>query len=190
VSLPPITTAEELFAYPEHDRYELVRGTLRVCEPPGGVHGRLATRVASLLHAYVERHNLGTVLVEAGFVLRQRPDTVRGPDISFVGRARMTPEQVPEEFIAGTPDLAIEILSPDDRGPGIEEKLADYFEAGARLVWVVDPRRRVITVHHPDRSSIHRTSRDMLDGEDVVPGFHCSVAEVFGIPPGSREETA
>jgi Uma2 family endonuclease len=184
VSLPPITTAEELFAYPDRDRYELVRGALRVCEPPGGVHGRLATRLTYLLHAHVDRHDLGTVLVESGYVLRRRPDTVRGPDISFVSRARMTPEQVPEQFIPGTPDLAIEILSPDDRAREIEEKLADYFEAGARLVWVVDPRRQSIVIHYPDRRSLLRTPSDVLDGEDVVPGFRCSVAEVFGIRDG------
>jgi Uma2 family endonuclease len=181
VSLPPITTAEGLFDSPDRERYELVRGTLRVCEPPGGVHGRLATRLAYLLHAHVERHGLGTVLVETGYVLQRSPDTVRGPDISFVSTARMRPERIPAQFIPGTPDLAVEILSPDDRPSDIAEKLTDYFGAGARLVWVVDPQGQAVDVHYPDRPSDRLMPSDTLDGEDVVPGFRCGVAEVFGV---------
>jgi Uma2 family endonuclease len=144
------------------------------------VHGRLATRLTHLLHAHVERHDLGTVLVESGYVLQRKPDTVRGPDISFVRKERMAPEQIPEQFIPGTPDLAIEILSPEDRAGEVQEKLKDYFSAGTRLVWVVDPRRRYVTVHCPDRPSVLIAENDELDGEDVVPGFRCSVADVFG----------
>jgi len=184
MSLPPITTAEELFAHPDRDRYELVRGALRVCEPPGGVHGRLAVRLSYLLHAHVERHDLGTVLVESGYVLQRRPDTVRGPDISFISRARMAPDQIPVQFIPGTPDLAIEVLSPDDRPGEIAERLTDYFAAGARRVWVVDPRRQCMVIHYPDRRPVELGTGDVLDGEDVVPGFRCRVAEVFGVEAG------
>jgi len=189
MSLPPITTAEELFAHPDRDRYELVRGRLRVCEPPGGVHGRLAMRLGYLLHAHVEGHNLGTVLVESGYVLQRRPDTVRGPDISFVSRARMTPDQIPEQFIPGTPDLAIEILSPDDRPGEIRERLADYFGAGTRRVWVVDPRGRCIVIHTPEGRARRLGTSDVLEGEDVVPGFRCAVAEVLGLPAADARET-
>jgi Uma2 family endonuclease len=138
-------------------------------------------RLGHLLHAHVERCGLGVVLVEAGYILRRRPDTVRGPDISFVASTRMAPDQVPEAFIAGAPDLAVEILSPDDRSPDLEGKVADYFEAGARLVWIVEPRRRRIEIRAPHRATRVASLGDTLDGEDVVPAFSCSVAEVFGV---------
>jgi Uma2 family endonuclease len=178
--VPPVTTAEQLYALPDRKRYELDRGALRVREPPGGVHGRVATRLAHLLHGHVERHDLGTVLVQAGYVLARSPDTVRGPDLSFVGKARMTAEQVPETFIPGTPDLAVEILSPEDRPGEIDEKVADYLRARARQVWIVDPRHHGIVIHYPGRPALALRRADTLTGDDVVLGFACPVAEVFG----------
>jgi Uma2 family endonuclease len=180
LSPPPSLTAEELYAHPDRKRFELVGGRLRVREPVGGAHGRLAVRLAALLHAHVVRHGLGTVMVEAGYVLRRRPDTVRGPDVSFLSAARVAQADIPDRFINGTPDLAVEILSPEDRTGSLEEKLMDYFDAGVRLVWVADPRRRRIEVIHPDRRSMLLTASDALEGEDVVPGFRCPVAEVLG----------
>lgn len=174
-------TAEELFASPRRRDHELVSGVLHVSEPPGGVHGRLATRLAHRLHAHVEQQGLGTVLVETGYVLRRDPDTVRGPDISFVRTARIPPHDIPEHFIDGPPDLAVEILSPDGRSAEMQEKLRDYFAGGTRMVWVVDPDRRRVTVWRGDGAAARIAALgEELDGEDVVPGFRCPVAEVFG----------
>jgi Uma2 family endonuclease len=121
-----LVTAEELFNYPDPKRYELVRGVPRVSEPPGGVHGRLAVKLGGRLDEHVTRLGLGTVLVEAGYVLERGPDTVRGPDVSFVSTARLPPDRIPEQFISGPPDLAVEILSPGDRWAETEEKVADW----------------------------------------------------------------
>jgi Uma2 family endonuclease len=172
-------TAEELFQYPDAKYYELVRGVPRVCEPPGGVHGRIAGSIVAHLRNHVERLGLGTVLVESGYVLQRAPDTVRGPDVSFVSLARLPPEQIPEQFIPGAPDLAVEILSPSSRWSEVEEKIADYFAAGARLVWVVDPGERRAIVRYPDRPPRVVAAGESLDGEDVVPGFALAVAELF-----------
>jgi Uma2 family endonuclease len=173
-------TAEQLSTYPDRERYELVRGVPRVCEPPGGVHGRLAARMAARLSEHVERHGLGTVLVEAGYVVRRGPDTVRGPDVSFISGSRLAPDQIPDRFIPGAPDLAIEILSTSSRWPEVEEILADYFASGARMVWVVEPPARRIIVRHPDRPPKVLAGDDVLEGEDVVPGFHLAASELFG----------
>jgi len=172
-------TAEELFQDPDSKYYELVRGVPRVCEPPGGVHGRIAGSIVAHLRNHVERLGLGTVLVESGYVLQRAPDTVRGPDVSFVSLARLPPEQIPEQFIPGAPDLAVEILSPSSRWSEVEEKIADYFAAGARLVWVVDPGERRAIVRYPDRPPRVVAAGESLDGEDVVPGFALAVAELF-----------
>lgn len=179
-SVARLVTAEELSSSPDGERYELVRGVPRVCEPPGGVHGRLAARIASLLGDHVERLALGTVLVETGFLLRKSPDTVRGPDVSFVSASRLAPDRIPDQFISGAPDLAIEILSPGDRWPEVEETLADYFAGGGRLVWVVEPIERRVIVRYPDRPPRILRGSDVLDGADVIPGFRLSAADLFG----------
>ncbi len=136
-------------------------------------------RLGALLDHHVRAVGLGTVLVEAGYLLRRMPDTVRGPDISFLSVARLPPDQIPEAFIPGAPDLAVEIISPGSQWSEIQEKVADYLAGGARLVWLVDPRARRIVVHYPDRPPGVLTDRDRLDGEDVVPGFSLPVAELL-----------
>lgn len=174
-----VVTAEELFELPDAKHYELVRGVPRVCEPPGGAHGRLALQLGALLNEHVERLGLGTVLVAAGYVLRRKPDTVRGPDISFVSVARPPPGQIPETFIPGAPDLAVEIISPSSRWSEVEEKVADYLAGGARLVWLVDAGERQVIVRYPDRPPAVLRENDSLEGEDVVPGFTLPVAELL-----------
>ena len=182
-ALPPSVcsamTAEELLPHPAYRCGELVGGALRVSEPPGWAHGRLAVLIARLLDSYVERHRLGAVVVEAGYLLSRNPDTVRGPDVSFVVAARVSPGQT-KAFFAGAPDLAVEILSPFDSSSDVQEKVVDYLQAGARLVWLVDPESASITVHHPGQPPRVARGGDLLDGEDVVPGFQCQVSELFG----------
>jgi Uma2 family endonuclease len=175
-----LITAEELAEYPDAKYWELVRGVPRVCEPPGGLHGLLAVKLAARLHEHAERLGLGSVLVEAGYVLRRGPDTVRGPDISFISAARLPSDQIPEQFIPGAPDLAIEIVSPSTRWSEVEEKVADYLAAGTRLVWVVDPRERRVVVRYPDRPPKLVGTGNVLEGEDVLPGFTLDLQVLFG----------
>lgn len=170
-------TADELFHRPDHDRYELVAGALRVSEPPGGIHGQLAARLCHRLTGFVEAHRLGVVLVESGFILHRGPDTVRGPDLSFVASGRLP--AVPASFVPLAPDLAVEIRSPDDRPAAVAEKVADYLDAGTRLVWVVDPAVRQVTVFRPDGSTTGLGDSDWLDGEAVLPGFRCRISDVL-----------
>ena len=177
-----LITAEELSRYSSPRRYELVRGVPRVSEPPGGLHGRIALKLGARLDEHVTRLGLGTVLVEAGYLLERGPDTVRGPDVSFLSAARLPRDRIPEQFIAGAPDLAVEILSPGDRWAEVEQKVADYLAAGARLIWLIDPRNLRVTVRYADRLSRVLTERDTLDGEEVVPGFALELALLFGTP--------
>jgi Uma2 family endonuclease len=174
-----VVTAEELFEQPDSRYRELVRGVPRVFEPPGGLHGWIAARLAARLAAHVERLGLGSVLVEAGYIVQRGPDTVRGLDVSFISAGRLPPERLPEQFIPGAPDLAIEILSPSDRWSDVEEKIADYFGAGARLVWVVDPGEGRVIVRYPDRPPRIVPAAGTLEGEEVVPGFALPLPELF-----------
>lgn len=170
-------TADELVTLPDDDmRHELVRGVHRVIPPPGARHGLVAARLAELLRQ--SAGPLGVVLVETGFVLSRDPDTVRAPDVAFVRAARIPPAGVPDGYIEGAPDLAVEIVSPSDTLYEVEEKVAEFLAAGARLVWVVNPRRRTVTAHAPGAGPVVAGEGDTLGGGDVLPGFGHRVAEL------------
>jgi Uma2 family endonuclease len=168
-----LMTAEELLVSADGHHPELVRGVLQVHKPPGKPLGWLAWRIVRRLDPYVEQHRLGSILIKSGYILQRGPDTVRGPDISFIRETPVPLDRIPKGYVEGPPDLAIEILSPDHRPAELSERLADYFAGGTRLVWVVDMARRRIVVHRPDGPPTTLQMSDTLDGEDVLPGFRC-----------------
>ena len=106
------------------------------------------------------------------------PDTVRAPDVAFISKARFTPP--PEEaFWPGAPDLAVEIVSPGDTIREIDEKVKAWMDAGARMVWVLNPAWRAATVYRSATEIKTLTEKDELSGEDVVPGFRHPLGELF-----------
>ncbi|PYP39111.1 MAG: Uma2 family endonuclease [Gemmatimonadetes bacterium] len=175
-----LMTAEELLAANVTDkRTELVRGVLVVREPAGGRHGRAVMKLAIRLGVHVEREGAGHLFAaETGFTLARGPDTVRAPDIAFVRRERL-PSSVPVGFPELAPDLVVEVLSPDDRPGETLAKVGDWLEAGARLVWVIDPQGRNARVYRADGSQTSVSEADHLEGEDVLPGFRCELASIF-----------
>lgn len=178
----PRLTVDEFLGMPEEDVYrlELVRGQV-VREPaPGRRHGMLSVILASALHQYASARNLGDVLVNTGFVLSRTEHTVRVPDISFVSVARPVSEPGPESLLEGPPGLAVEVLSPSNRAGEMREKVDDYFAAGCPLVWVVDPRRRKVTVHRPGEQATSLSVSDVLNGDPVLPGFRLPLGQLFG----------
>jgi Uma2 family endonuclease len=130
------------------------------------------------LGEYVEPRKLGTILAaETGFLLSRDPDTVRAPDVAFV-RAEREPGPI-RGYFPGAPDLAVEVLSPEDRPGPVAEKVAEWLAAGALEVWVVDPRERTVTVHEPHRESRVVDESERLRGGEVLPGFELEVREIF-----------
>ncbi len=180
--MPPAAplTAEELLARSIPDkRVELVRGVLIVREPAGYAHGRVAMNLAVRLATYVESAAAGQVFAaETGFTLARGPDTVRAPDIAFVRRDRL-PDPVTQGFPDLAPDLVVEVLSPDDRPGEVLAKVADWLTAGTPLVWTVDPQRRVARIYRHDGSETVVTAAGALEGEDVLPGFSCSLVSIL-----------
>jgi Uma2 family endonuclease len=174
-------TADDLYEHPMRDYSELVLGQLRVSEPPGGEHGDIAARLLVRLHVHVAAARLGIVLVESGFLLRRAPDTVRGPDVSFVADGRLAGAKLPSSYLPFAPDVAAEVLSPNDRYAEVAEKIDDYLKAGTKLVWVIDPRVRMVTIHRPDRAMKRLSDAGFLEGEEVVPGFRCPIIDI--LPP-------
>jgi Uma2 family endonuclease len=174
-------TAEELFETPGTDYgYELVKGELIRMSPPGGIHGVLTAKLTKLLINYVDLHRLGLVCAgEPGFILFRNPDTVRAPDVAFISKDRIPPEGAPTGYWPFAPDLAVEVVSPGDRYEEIQEKIADYFHSGTRLVWIVEPKNRTVAVYNSLTEARILTESDALEGGNVIPGFSCLVAEIF-----------
>lgn len=174
-------TAEELLRY-RHEPYrqELVEGRLHEMEPPGAEHGVVAMRIGSLLMRHVEEADLGLAFAsETGFLLASDPDTVRAPDAAFVSRARVEEIGIPRGYWPGPPDLAIEVVSPNDRHSDVEGKALHWLEAGARAVVVVDPPRRTATVYRGARDIRVLQADELLDLDDVVPGWSPPVGAFF-----------
>lgn len=175
-------TADELLAMPDDGyHYELVKGELRMAPPPGSEHGEITMNLAGPLYQHVKSNNLGVVYAaETGFKLESNPDTVRAPDVAFVRRERVNQTGRLPGYGSGAPDLAVEVLSPSDRTIEVEEKVAEWLEGGARMVWVVSPKLHTVTVYRSLTDIVTLTEKDKLDGGDVVPGFQMNVAEIFG----------
>jgi Uma2 family endonuclease len=177
-----LLTADDLLRMPDDEmRHELVRGELRTMPPAGFEHGWVAGRAFLLLSQFVDVHRSGWVLAaETGFHIFRDPDTVRAPDVAFVAARRIPAGNLPRSFPQLAPDLVVEVVSPGDTNREVESKVDDWLEAGVRLAWVVHPARRTATVYGPDLEPSVLGEADDLDGGDVLPGFTCSVRELFG----------
>jgi len=160
-----VTTAEQLFGY-AHEPYqqELIAGRLHEMEPPGAEHGMVATRIARLLDAHVQQADLGIVFAsEVGFHLAHDPDTVRAPDVAFISRERVEKTGIPRGYWPGPPDVAIEVVSSNDRRADVDGKALDWLDARARAVVVVDPELRVATVYRARDDIRVCTAGELLD---------------------------
>ena len=172
-------TIDEFARIPDDDfKYELVSGVVHRMNPVGGLHGVIVARVVSALLDWAEEHHAGAVMTETGFVLTTGPDTVRAPDVSFVRRERFPAGGLPTSFWNGAPDLAVEVLSPDDRSADVAAKVREYLSHGVMLVWVVDPSARTVTVHSA-AAPMTLTRHQLLEGGTVLPGFEVPVSRLF-----------
>jgi len=163
-------------------RYELVKGELLRMSPTGDEHGDVTMALASPLYQYVKSNDLGKVYAaETGFKLESNPDTVRAPDIAFVRKERIQETGRIRGFRGGAPDLAVEVMSPGDSKREMAEKTREYFSGGARMVWIVNPKSRTVTVYRSPSNATTLTENDTLNGGDVVSGFQIAVAEIFAV---------
>lgn len=173
-----LVTAEEL-ERSARPRCELVEGRLVEMSPVSFDHGRVVLQFGSLLHSYVNRLQLGAVGTEVGFKLASNPDTVRGPDLAFIRRDRLAAIRH-RGFVDGSPDLAIEVLSPEDRPGEVRRKIDEYLTRGASLVIIADPEAKTIDLHRQDVPVTRLTDADaVLELDDVIPGFRCTLSQIF-----------
>ena len=173
-------TSEDLLRLNIQDkRSELVRGVLVVREPAGYQHGDVAMQLGIVIGGFVRQHQLGrTFAAETGFTLRRNPDTVRAGDVAFISRDRLL-DPATRGFADIAPDLVVEVLSPDDRPGEVLAKVSDWLTAGTRLVWVIDPVRRSGCAYRADGGVALLGATDVLDGEDILPGFTCVLESVL-----------
>ncbi len=177
-----LITAEEFARMPDPadgSKQELVRGVIVTMLPPGFRHGVCHNKVAFLLTAHVLATRCGRITVETGVVTERDPDTVRGPDVAFWSVERLPMDQTPEVYPDVAADLVVEIQSPSSRRQTTQDKIREYLDRGVRMVWIVDPEQRTVTVYRQPGEG-HLFWHDVtLTGEDVLPGFQCRVAEFF-----------
>ncbi len=178
-STAPVT-GEELLRMSWLNPCELVCGRIVRMTPTNPTHGRIEANVAAALRAFVRTQNLGVVMAgEVGIFTTRNPDTVRAADVLFLSHERDALRTRRDGFLEVAPDLVVEILSPTDRPDAVRRKLDEYFAAGVRMAWVIDPATRTVRVHRPNGDVRSVAAGEVVAGDDVLPGFVLPVDEVF-----------
>ena len=173
-------TPEDLLAMPDGKGYELVNGEL-VGHEMGMESNWVATRLASRIDRVCEARRAGWVLTaEAGYqCFPHDPGRVRKPDVSFIRQGRLPGGVLPKGWARIHPDLAVEVVSPNDLADELDEKLDDYEKAGVPLIWVIYLGSRTVMVYRADGTVGRLREEEELSGEDVIPGFRCRVREIL-----------
>jgi Uma2 family endonuclease len=177
-----LITAEQFFDLPEPtdgSKQELVRGEVVTMPNPGFEHGEVQLQVGFLIKSFLKANPIGRAVTESGTVTERKPDTVRGPDVSFYSAARLPLGQRVQKYHTEVPDLCAEVVSPSNSLRKLKDKAKEYLFAGVRAVWIVDPEDRTVTIVTEPLESRVLEAGATLDGGDVLPGFSCKVAEFF-----------
>jgi Uma2 family endonuclease len=180
---PGTATEADLLRLVERDKRlcELIDGTL-VEKPVGMFESRIAANLIAELTPYVNRNDLGGVSGEASTLRMSSTGRIRLPDVAFISKARDPTTWIAVPTLA--PDLAVEVLSESNTKEEIDQKLREYFASGTRLAWIIDPRGRTVAVYHgPDLPTVILQETDMLDGEQVIPGFSMPISMLFNRVP-------
>ncbi len=166
-------------AEPDELSYELDEGELVVMTKPRPLHNRIVISLTFELQAFVKSNPVGEVFNSDNFYVLS-PNTKRAPDVSFL-RAERAKQIDPNADIPGAPDLAVEVLSPNDTVSAMRRKIRQYFAAGAQIVWVVYPETREVEVwREPARAQIILQETDLLDAPELLPGFSLRIGTLFG----------
>lgn len=175
-----LTTAVELAQMPDAALYELIEGELVQMSPTKRTHGRYEYRFSRLLGEFIEKHNLGEVMVgEIGMFIRRKPDTVRAADVLFISHERLAAEPEDDGYLTVPPELVVEILSPSESWSMVRRKLADYFEMGVTVVAIVDAEQETVTLFRSptELTELHRD--DTLTLPDILPDFALPLSNLF-----------
>ena len=181
MSTKTLLTGEDLWKIvADGSRYELSRGELVPMTPVGIRHATVVSNLDRMLGGHVKEKGLGIVGPEGGFYLSRNPDTLRAPDVAFISKERLEKAGgIPEKFADFPPDLAVEVLSPEDTVSAIQKKVEEYLAAGVPLIWVVDPANQKVTVYRSLQDVKILSTEQELEGGEVIPGFRAKIAQIF-----------
>lgn len=187
-AIKTVYTPDDLLTMPDGDWYELVDGQL-VERKMSVLSSFVAGLIFQLLSGHCRAKRLGWVLPEGTSFqcFPQAPRRVRRADTAFIAGDRLTPAEVAQQgHCTVAPDLAVEVVSPKDLAYEVDQKVAEWLEAGVRLVWVVNPRTQFVRVCRADGTDVRLGVGDELTGGDVLPDFRCRVAELFDLSGGTE----
>lgn len=175
-----VWTDEEFMALSsDGGHYELVNGELIDMGNSGMEHGYLASILSFYLSGYIISRKLG-VICDSSTAFTMKSGNKRSPDLSFVAKERLQGlKRLPKGFLVGAPDLAVEVILPSNTFEEIHNKLVEYFDSGAKLVWVINPDEQSVLVYRQPQPDKLLKLTDSLDGEEVIPGFTLPLAELF-----------
>lgn len=183
-------TPEDLLTMPDGEHYELVDG--RLVERKMSIWSSyVAGVIFHLLHSFCHEHRLGWVFPEGTSFqcFPAQPSKVRKPDVSFIRLQRLSLAQATTEgHCPIAPDLAVEVISPNDTAYETDEKVREFLDAGVPLVWVVNPEQRTVEIHRASGTGTILRENDEINGEDVVLGFRCRVGDFTLPPPGVERD--
>ncbi len=180
-TMTKLLTADDLLRlYGQGVRGELIRGVLHETMPTGYAHGKIAMKLGFFLNAFIVPRKLGSLIgSDAGVWLERDPDTVHEPDIAYFSAAKIPLDALDSGYAEVPPDLVVEIASPSDSRRSVHDKALMWPSYAVSLVWAVQPDTRTVDVYRPDHAVVTLGEHDTLDGLDVLPGFTCTVSEVF-----------
>jgi Uma2 family endonuclease len=179
INFEQIYTVDQFLNLPEGDkRYELIKGELREMPGPSIEHGLIISRLFRQLDRFLSEQPLGQVVNNLAFVLN--PKNAPLPDLAFILAERLKGKDFSDAF-PGPPDLAIEVISRTDFVFKVDDKIDEYLKAGVRLVWVINPRKKIVELYRPATGLVPQiiSTSGELDGEDLIPGFRMKVAILF-----------
>jgi Uma2 family endonuclease len=187
-------TADEFFEWchrPENrdKHYELERGRVVEVSRPGERHGFVCANGVGILWNYTFQRGKGYVLSnDTGIIWEHHPDTVKGPDIAYYDDAGSFEELNPK-YSEQTPQLIVEVFSPNDRWSKFLKRITQFQRWGVPLVWVVHPEDRTVTVFRRGEFAEVLTEDEELTGNGILPDFRCRVVDFFFRPGEKRAET-
>ena len=175
-----LLTLEEFEALPDNgNKYELNEGELVVMPPAKAQHTRIIRSINRSLSAYIDEHGIGEVYSEGGYFVSREPEpTLRQPDVSFLSTGRLN--SLDNDYFAGAPDLAVEVVSPGNDAAELDVKIAQYLAHGSKEVWVFFPKTRTVMIHQAGCRVRKLTDQDTLTS-DLFPGWSARVADFFDL---------
>lgn len=171
-------TLEELLASDDAGRFEIVDGQLEEIQL-SNLSVYVGGKIHSLLNVHCVATKVGVAMPSDAYYQCFGEDGTRArkPDVSYLSLERLPTNWLEESYFTIPPDLAVEVLSPNDPAPNVRLKIEEYLQAGVKLVWEVEPESRTVLIHRLDGTTQMLHDRDTLSGESVVPGFSCKVAD-------------